>query len=146
MCGLGQHRPPFACLCFRYGENRISRLFFAKPIDTERVHIMVIVRFNQWEEFLEELKASVREDRTVRLTLSLRYDGQQVPHLSMVVGYTDRTTIIEFVHYLGLQPRDRESSRSKEIQALTEERRKYLEGLGFRVKSGRYHVPPTLQR
>ena len=107
---------------------------------------MVIVRFNQWEEFLEELKASVREDRTVRLTLSLRYDGQQVPHLSMVVGYTDQTTIIEFVHYLGLQPRDPESSRSKEIRALTEERRKYLEGLGFRVKSGRYHVPPTLQR
>ena len=87
MCGLGQHRPSFACLCFRYGENRISRLFFAKPIDTERGHIMVIVRFNQWEEFLEELQATGPEDRTLRMTFSLRYDGQGVAHLTMVAGF-----------------------------------------------------------
>jgi len=105
---------------------------------------MVIVRFNQWEEFLDELKSSAGEDRTVRLTLSLRYDGQNVPHVSMVVGYADPRTIIEFVHYLGLQPHDPKSPRSGEIQLLLAERRMSLEGLGFRVKSGRYHVPPTL--
>jgi hypothetical protein len=106
---------------------------------------MVIVRFNQWEVFVEELTATAREDRTVRLTLSLRYDGRQVPHISMVVGYSDRTSIIEFVHYLGLQPRDPDSARAGEIQSLLEERRKRLADLGFRVKSGRYHVPPSLQ-
>ena len=104
---------------------------------------MAIVRFNHWEEFLGELKASTREDRTVRLTLSLRYDAQQVPYLTMVVGYTDRTGIVEFVHYLGVQPRDRTCPRAREIQALLEERRKTLEELGYRVKSGRYHAPPT---
>ena len=107
---------------------------------------MVIIRFNQWEEFLEELKASSPEDRTVRLTFSLRYDGQGVPHLTMVAGYLDRSTIVEFVHYLGLQPIDRKSQRAQEVQTLFEERKKYLEGLGFGVKSGRYHVPPMLQR
>jgi hypothetical protein len=107
---------------------------------------MVIVRFNQWEEFLGELKASAREDRTVRLTLSLRYDGQQVPYLTMVVGYVDRAGIAEFVHFLGVQPRDRTSPRAQEIQALIEERRNLLEELGYRVKSGRYHVPPTIRR
>jgi hypothetical protein len=104
---------------------------------------MTIVRFNQWEEFLAELKGSVREDRTVRLTLSLRYDGQQVPYLTMVVGFTDGTGIMEYVHYLGVQPRDGTCSRAREIQALIEERKKTLEELGFKVKSGRYHVPPT---
>jgi hypothetical protein len=107
---------------------------------------MLIVRFNQWEEFLGELKASAREDRTVRLTLSLRYDRQQVPFLTMVVGYVDRSGIVEFVHYLGVQPRDRTCPRAREIASLIEERKKALEELGFRVKSGRYHVPPTLQR
>ena len=104
---------------------------------------MTIVRFNQWEEFLTELKSTVREDRTVRLTLSLRYDGQQVPYLTMVAGFTDRTAIMEYVHYLGVQPRDRTCPRAREIQALIEERKKALEDLGFHVKSGRYHVPPT---
>jgi hypothetical protein len=107
---------------------------------------MTIVRFNQWEEFLAELQGSAREDRTVRLTLSLRYDGQQVPYLTMVVGFTDHTGILEYVHYLGVQPRDRTCPRAREIQALIEERKKALEELGFRVKSGRYHVPPTIRR
>jgi hypothetical protein len=107
---------------------------------------MTIVRFNQWEEFLAELKASAREDRTVRLTLSLRYDGQQVPYLTMVVGYIDRTGIVEFVHYLGVQPRDRTCPRAREITALIEERKKALEELGYQVKSGRYHVSPTIRR
>ncbi len=106
---------------------------------------MVIVRFNRWEEFLDGLKESPPEDRMVRLTFSIRYDGQGVPHVTMVAGYLDRNTIIEFVHYLGLQP-DQKSKRALEIQALLDERKGYLEGLGFAVKSGRYHVPPTLQR
>ncbi|MGH7485212.1 MAG: hypothetical protein ACREMY_06345 [bacterium] len=107
---------------------------------------MSIVRFHQWEEFLAELQCSARPDRTVRLTLSLRYDRQQVPFLTMVVGYTDHTGIVEFVHYLGVQPRDRTCPRAREIQALIEERKKALEELGYQVKSGRYHVPPTVQR
>lgn len=107
---------------------------------------MTIVRFNQWEEFLAELQGSAREDRTIRLTLSLRYDGQQVPYLTMVVGYVDRAGIVEFVHYLGVQPRDRTCPRAREIQALIEERKRILEGLGYQVKSGRYHVPPTVRR
>lgn len=69
-----------------------------------------------------------------------------MPFLTMVAGYLERGTIVEFVHYLGLQPVDSKSQRAVEIQALFEERRKVLEGLGFTVKSGRYHVPPTLQR
>jgi hypothetical protein len=107
---------------------------------------MTIVRFNQWEEFLTELNSSVREDRTVRLTLSLRYDHQQVPFLTMVVGYVDHDGIVEFVHYLGVQPRDQTCPRAREIQSLIEERRKALEEIGFRVKSGRYHVPPAVRR
>ena len=106
---------------------------------------MTIVRFNHWEEFLTELQSNGREDRTVRLTLSLRYDGQQVPFLTMVVGYVDREGIFEFVHYLGVQPRDRTCPRAREIAALIEERRKALEELGFRVKSGRYHVAPAIR-
>ncbi len=107
---------------------------------------MLIVRFNQWEEFLAELKASAREDRTVRLTLSLRYDRQQVPYMTMVVGYVDRLEIVEFVHYLGVQPKDRTCPRAREIASLIEERKKALEEFGFRVKSGRYHVPPSIRR
>ena len=107
---------------------------------------MVIVRFNQWEEFLEELQATGPEDRTLRMTFSLRYDGQGVAHLTMVAGFLARDTIVEFVHYLGLQPREPESPRAQEIRTLFEERRKFLEGQGFKVKSGRYHVPPTLSR
>ena len=107
---------------------------------------MTIVRFNQWEEFMSELKASTCEDRTVRLTVSLRYDGQQVPYLTLVVGFTDRTGILEYVHYLGVEPRDRTCPKAREIQALIEDRKKALEELGYRVKSGRYHVPPTTPR
>lgn len=107
---------------------------------------MIIVRFNEWEEFLEELQAATPEDRTVRQSFSLRYDGQGAPHLTMVAGYLARDTIVEFVHYLGLQPSDRKSQRSQEIRKLFEDRRKFLEGLGFLVKSGRYHVTPTLHR
>ena len=104
---------------------------------------MTIVRFNQWEEFLAELRASALEDRTVRLTLGLRYDGQRAPYLTMVAGYIDRTGIVEFVHYLGAEPRDRTCPRAREIAALIEERKKILEELGYKVRSGRYHVPPT---
>jgi hypothetical protein len=107
---------------------------------------MVIVRFNQWEEFLAELKSKPPDDRTVRLTFSLRYDGQGAPHLTMVAGYLDTGTIVEFVQYLGLQPTDRKGQRAQEIAQLFEERKKLLESLAFSIKSGRYHVPPTLQR
>ena len=104
---------------------------------------MTIVRFNQWEEFLAELGSNAPEERVVRLTLSVRYDGQQVPYVTMVAGYIDRTGIVEFVHYLGAEPRDRACPRAREIAALIEERKKILEELGYKVRSGRYHVPPT---
>ncbi len=107
---------------------------------------MVIVRFNRWEEFLEELDGSAPEDQTVRLGFSLRYDGRGASHMTMVAGYVAGGSIVEFVHYLGLEPPERDGARKKEIQALLEDRRKHLEGLGFKVKPGRYHVPPTLQR
>src|SRR5437867_10732759 len=107
---------------------------------------MVIVRFNQWEEFLEELQSSGPDDRTLRLSFSLRYDGQGAPHLTMVAGSLGRDTIVEFIHYLGLQPRERDSSRAKEIQTLFEERRKFLEDRASKVTSRRYHVPPSLHR
>jgi hypothetical protein len=104
---------------------------------------MVIVRHNQWEEFLEELEAHPPEDHTVRLTFSLRWDKEEAPHLTMVAGYLNGQDIVEFVHYLGLQPADRKSSQ---IQKLFEERRTHIESLGFRVASGRYHVPPNFKR
>ncbi len=107
---------------------------------------MVIVRFNQWEEFLEELKTNPPEDRTVRLTASLRYDKLSVPHVTMVAGYLYGTMIVECVHYLGLQPIDGTSQRSEEIRQLFHLRKEYLEELGFSVKSGRYHMAPILQR
>jgi hypothetical protein len=122
-----------------------SSSFFAVHTHAEE-GVMVIVRFNQWEEFLAEMQESPPEDRTVRVTFSLRYDGQGAAHLSMVAGYCGPNTIVEFLHYLGLEPRDRESSRSKEIKALFEERRNHLKSLGYLVRSGRYHVAPNLNR
>ncbi len=107
---------------------------------------MVIVRFNCWEDFLEELKAKPPEDRTVRLTASIRYDRESIPHLTMVAGYLAANTIVEFVHYLGLQPMDRNGQRSEEIRQLFTLRKEYLAQMGFSVKSGRYHVPPMLPR
>lgn len=107
---------------------------------------MVIIRFNHWQEFLDELKARAPEDRTIRLTFSQRYDGHNVPHLTLVAGCLDRSTIVEYVCYLGLQPVDRAGQRAREIEALFQDRRKGLEELGFSVKAGRYHVPPMLQR
>jgi hypothetical protein len=106
---------------------------------------MVIVRFNEWDPFIEELTARPPEDRLVRLTFSLRYDRQNSAHLTLVAGYLERSTIVEFVQYLGFQPADRRNQRSDEIRKLLEERREALDKLGFTVKSGRYHVPPTLQ-
>jgi len=137
--------PLFRARGFDTVKAESQSLFFTNQW-TRKGDTMVIVRYNQWEEFLEELQASGPEDRTLRLSFSLRYDGHGVPHLTMVAGYLARDTIVEFVHYLGLQPQDREGPRSKEIRTLFEDRRNFLEGLGFKVKSGRYHVPPTLQR
>ena len=106
---------------------------------------MVIVRFNQWEEFLAELETHRPEDQRVRLTFSLRSDRQGAVHLTMVAGYLNQGDIVEFVHYLGPQPTDTKSP-SEEIQKLLEDRRTHLERLGLTVRSGRYHVPPNLQR
>lgn len=107
---------------------------------------MVIVRLNDWEEFLAELAANTPEDKVVRLTFSVRYDAQNVPYLTMVAGFLQASTIVEFVHYLGLQPQDPKSQRAGEIRTLLEERKAHLERQGFRVKSGRYHLPPNAQR
>jgi hypothetical protein len=107
---------------------------------------MVIVRFNDWEEFLAELKEHPPTDRVIRLTFSIRYDARGVPYLTMVAGYLTNATIVEFVHYLGLQPQDPKSQRAQEIKMLLEERRRFLESEGLLVKSGRYHVPPQQTR
>jgi hypothetical protein len=64
----------------------------------------------------------------------------------MVAGYLKEGGIVEFVHYLGVQSADRKASPSQEIQKIFDERRTHLEGLGLKVKSGRYHVPPNVGR
>ena len=107
---------------------------------------MIVVRFNQWEEFVGEAKESPPEGETVRLTWNLRYDGQGAPHLSMIAGYHSGNTLVEFVQYLGLEPRDRNGTRAREIQELFDRRKRCLEALGLRVKPGRYHAPPALRR
>ncbi|MGH9461345.1 MAG: hypothetical protein ACRD1X_09005 [Vicinamibacteria bacterium] len=106
---------------------------------------MVIVRINQWEEFLEELDEHQPPDKVVRLTFSLRYDKRDVPYLTMVAGFLEGGTIVEFVQYLGRQP-DHRSKLSGEIQNLFHDRKRQLERLGYTVKSGRYHVPLNLPR
>ncbi|MBI4478251.1 MAG: hypothetical protein HY654_13840, partial [Acidobacteria bacterium] len=95
---------------------------------------MTIVRFNQWEEFIEELKSSAPDDRVVRLTFSTRYDARGTAHLTMVAGFLHRETIVECVHPLGVQPQDPSSDRAKTLRGLLEERKRYLEGQGYLVK------------
>lgn len=106
---------------------------------------MVLVRMNDWKEFLEELTEHQPPDKVVRLTFSVRYDKREVPYLTMVAGFLEGGTIVEFVHYLGRQP-DPQSKLSQEIQSLFHDRKGELERLGYTVKSGRYHVPPNPQR
>jgi hypothetical protein len=106
---------------------------------------MVIVRINEWKEFLEELEAHQPPDKVVRLTFSIRYDKREVPYLTMAAGFLEGGTIVEFVHYLGRQPNP-QSKRSGEIENLFYDRKRQLERLGYTVKSGRYHVPLNLQR
>jgi hypothetical protein len=102
---------------------------------------MVVIRFNQWDEFLDELKSDPPDDRIVRLTFSLRYNGQQTPYATMVAGYLGHNQIIEFVHYLGMRTTETNGHRSQEIATLFEERKKCLAAHGFEVRAGRYHVP-----
>ena len=87
---------------------------------------MVIVRINEWKEFLEELEEHQPPDKVVRLTFSVRYDKREVPYLTMVAGFLEGETIIEFVHYLGRQP-DPQSKLSGEIQNLFYDRYVQLE-------------------
>jgi hypothetical protein len=106
---------------------------------------MVIVRMNQWAEFLEELKEHQPPDKLVRLTFSVRFDKREVPYLTMVAGFLEGATIVEFVEYLGRRP-DPQSKLSADIQNLFYDRKRQLERLGYTVKSGRYHVPLNPQR
>ena len=43
---------------------------------------MVIVRLNDWNEFLTELQAHRPADRIVRLTLSVRYDARGIAYMT----------------------------------------------------------------
>lgn len=104
---------------------------------------MVIIRFNRWEEFVEELEGASPEDRVIRLTMSLRYNDGKRPYRTLVAGYASREQIVEFVQYLGA---DSNGDRREETEALIEFRKKALEGLGYKVRSGRYHVPPNVRR
>jgi hypothetical protein len=107
---------------------------------------MVIVRLNDWDEFLAELGAHTPTDRVVRLTFSIRYDTRSVGYVTMVAGYLDDGTIVEFVHDLGLQPADPKGERARDLKALFDDRKKRLEDHGYVVKPGRYHVPPATGR
>ena len=104
---------------------------------------MVTIRFDEWDEFLEELKANPPKDRVVRLSASLRTDVQGVLHVSLVAGYADGAKVVECGEYLGLYPAD-PSRRAAEIRDLFVERKRGLEELGFRVSAGRYEVRPVL--
>jgi hypothetical protein len=101
---------------------------------------MVVVRLNDWDEFIGELQSSPPTDRVVRLTLSIRFDQRTVPHLTMVAGYLSGQSIVEFIHYLGIRPASVEQTRTREIQELLDGRKKQLEALSLSVKPGRYHV------
>lgn len=104
---------------------------------------MVIVRFNRWEEFVEELRAASPEDRVIRLTVSLRYNDGKRPYRTLVAGYVSREQIVEYVQYLGADPN---GDRPVETETLLEGRKKTIESLGYKVCSGRYHVPPNVRR
>ncbi len=104
---------------------------------------MVIVRLNDWGEFNTELDAHMPRDRVVRLTLSIRYDARGIAYLTMVAGFLNAENIVEFVHYLGIQPQDPRSERAEQIKVIFEDRKRFLEMKGVVVKPGRYHVPPT---
>lgn len=104
---------------------------------------MVIVRFNRWEEFLEELKGSSVEEKVVRLTVSLRYNGDRRHYRTLVAGFVSRSQIVEYVQYLGAAAN---GEHQEEIESHLEARRKMLDALGYRVRSGRYHVPPNMGR
>jgi hypothetical protein len=64
----------------------------------------------------------------------------------MVAGYIDRTGIVEFVHYLGTSRAIATCPKAREIAAAHRGAKRILEGLGYKVRSGRYHVPPTSSR
>lgn len=104
---------------------------------------MIIVRFNRWEEFIEELKANPSEDKVVRLTVSLRYNGERRPYRTLVAGFVSKSQIVEYVQYLGTAAN---GERQEEIEAHLEARKKVLETIGYKVRAGRYHVPPNLGR
>lgn len=104
---------------------------------------MVIIRFNRWEEFVDELQAASPEDRVIRLTVSLRYTDGKRPYRTLVAGYVSREQIVEHVQYLGV---DSNGDRHEETEALVETRKKTLEGLGYKIRAGRYHVPPNVRR
>ncbi len=104
---------------------------------------MEIVRFNQWSKFLEALQGSPPRHRIVRLAAVLRYDRTGTAHLTMVAGYLNETSIVEFVQYLGPQLVNRKKEPVEEIRQLFAERKGHLEGLGFTVASGRYRLGPV---
>ena len=105
---------------------------------------MVIVRLNDWTEFLNELERDPPKDRVVRLTFSLRSDHQpDLGDLTMVAGYLRQEEIVEVVDLLGHLPSDNRSDRAGALQSLLEERKRLLESKGMTVRPGRY-IPPTM--
>jgi hypothetical protein len=107
---------------------------------------MTVIRFNQWQEFVEELQSSPPENRVVRVTVSLRYDGRMSPYATLVAGYLCDNQIVEFVRYLGPRPCAPDGHYERELQEMLADFRERLEKLGYQVKSGRYHVPFVARR
>jgi hypothetical protein len=107
---------------------------------------MTVIRFNQWREFVEELESSPPDDRVVRVTASLRYDGQKTPYATLVAGCMCDDRIVEYVRYLGPRPCASDGRYEREITEMLADVRGRLEKLGYRVRSGRYHVPFVARR
>jgi hypothetical protein len=96
---------------------------------------MSVVRLALWEEFIDALTKNPPESRIVQLTFSVRYSSRASSDTVICAWYVTRDGFFEFVEGLYRVPGYREIP--PRMQKVFEERRKELEGLGFKVESGR---------
>jgi hypothetical protein len=102
---------------------------------------MMLVRFYEWSEFLDSLKTNPPQDRTVELTLAIRHDHRETPHLLMLAACRGREAPREFLQCFGIRPTDPGGPRAAEMQRLYDEREQALKALDLTIRSGRYISP-----